>query len=195
MAAGRPYMGEDELFHYSDKIWFDLAKDDWLEAFSHHPKIGDIESLSKKFADTKQWAEGEQSGVNTASQEILQALAHGNLAYEDKFGYIFIVCATGKSAGEMLEILQERLKNDTEAEINFTVATDAAQLTAGITIVPTSGGANPAPNNTTYDRVGIWFGRDCTTDGAGPNTTTPSSSKAFVVLWTNEKTTTRCFAS
>jgi 2-oxo-4-hydroxy-4-carboxy-5-ureidoimidazoline decarboxylase len=117
MAAGRPYMGEDELFHYSDKIWFDLGKEDWLEAFSHHPKIGDIESLSKKFADTKQWAEGEQSGVNAASREILQELADGNQAYEDKFGYIFIVCATGKTAGEMLEILKERLNNTPETEI------------------------------------------------------------------------------
>jgi 2-oxo-4-hydroxy-4-carboxy-5-ureidoimidazoline decarboxylase len=117
MLAGRPYMGEDELFHFSDKIWFDLSREDYLEAFSHHPKIGDIDSLTKKFASTKQWAAGEQSGVNTASREILEELAAGNKAYEDKFGYIFIVCATGKTAAEMLEILNKRLPNTPEVEI------------------------------------------------------------------------------
>jgi len=117
MTTGRPYMGEDELFHFSDKIWFDMAKEDWLEAFTHHPKIGDIDSLAKKFADTKQWAEGEQSGVNSASRDVLQQLADGNQTYEDKFGYIFIVCATGKTAPEMLAILQERLPNEPETEL------------------------------------------------------------------------------
>jgi 2-oxo-4-hydroxy-4-carboxy-5-ureidoimidazoline decarboxylase len=117
MVEGRPYLGEDEMFHFSDKTWSGLGREDWLEAFTHHPKIGDIDSLAKKFAGTKQWAEGEQSGVNSAAREVLHELAAGNQAYEKKFGYIFIVCATGKSAPEMLAILTDRLKNDPEKEI------------------------------------------------------------------------------
>ncbi len=119
MLGGRPYMGEDELLHFSEKKWFHLSEQDWLEAFKHHPKIGDIDSLSKKYSDTKQWAEGEQSGVNTATQDIIKNLADGNQAYEDKFGYIFIVCATGKTAQEMLDILNKRLSNLPDEEIKI----------------------------------------------------------------------------
>ncbi len=117
VAEGRPYSSKELLFNYSDKVWSEASNEDIFEAFSHHPKIGDLESLTKKFSSTKDWASGEQSGVNVATQEVLQALATGNLAYEEKFGYIFIVCATGKSASEMFSILQERLKNEPETEI------------------------------------------------------------------------------
>jgi 2-oxo-4-hydroxy-4-carboxy-5-ureidoimidazoline decarboxylase len=90
-----------------------------LEAFEQHPKIGDINSLKKQYANTVAWASNEQAGVDAASDEVLQALAKGNDDYERKFGYIFIVCATGKSAGEMLELLQSRLTNDPESEIKI----------------------------------------------------------------------------
>jgi 2-oxo-4-hydroxy-4-carboxy-5-ureidoimidazoline decarboxylase len=119
MIKRRPFQSEDELLDTAEKIWFNLSKEDWLEAFSHHPKIGDINSLKEKFANTKQWAEGEQSGVKTASSDILIELAEGNKLYEEKFGYIFIVCATGKSASEMLSILKERLNNDPSTEIKI----------------------------------------------------------------------------
>ncbi len=91
----------------------------WKEAFAHHPKIGDTDSLRKKFATTAQWASGEQSGMNIASQQTIEALAKGNKQYEDKFGYIFIVCATGKSADEMLAILESRLQHDPKEEIEI----------------------------------------------------------------------------
>jgi len=114
-----PVPNLETLYKYAEGVWFACEDKDWLEAFSHHPKIGDLESLQKKFASTAQWASGEQAMVNTASNEVLEALAQGNKLYEEKFGYIFIVCATGKSATEMLIILQSRLDNDPKDEINI----------------------------------------------------------------------------
>ena len=108
-----------ELLEDAEEQWWKCSKEDWKEAFAHHPKIGDVESLAKKFASTANWAAGEQGGVNAASKEIIEALAEGNRLYEEKFGYIFIVCATGKSAEEMLSILNERLPNDPEEEIKI----------------------------------------------------------------------------
>jgi 2-oxo-4-hydroxy-4-carboxy-5-ureidoimidazoline decarboxylase len=108
-----------ELFEDAEEKWYECSEKDWKEAFSNHPKIGDIESLKKKFASTAQWASGEQAGVNTATEKILEKLAEGNKLYEDKFGYIFIICATGKPAEEMLKNLEERLTNDPEDEIKI----------------------------------------------------------------------------
>ena len=112
----------EELLEKAEEIWYECSEDDWKEAFAHHPKIGDVESLTKKFASTAQWASGEQSGVNTATEESITALAEGNHLYEEKFGYIFIVCATGKSAEEMLTLLRDRLKNNPEKEIKIAAA-------------------------------------------------------------------------
>ncbi len=106
-----------ELLYDAEDIWYQCSESDWLEAFTHHPKIGDLESLRKKFASTAKWAGSEQGAVAEAPEAILQALAEGNAAYEEKFGFIFIVCATGKSAAEMLALLQERLPNSREEEI------------------------------------------------------------------------------
>lgn len=108
-----------ELLEDAEEQWYKCSEADWKEAFAHHPKIGDTESLKKKFASTATWAAGEQSGVDTASQQTIEALAKGNQEYEAKFGYIFIVCATGKSAAEMLALLQARLPNDPKDEIEI----------------------------------------------------------------------------
>ncbi|HMO61771.1 MAG TPA: 2-oxo-4-hydroxy-4-carboxy-5-ureidoimidazoline decarboxylase [Ferruginibacter sp.] len=107
-----------ELLNDAEDQWYACSEADWLEAFTHHPKIGDIESLKKKFASTAQWAGNEQGAVNAASEQTLQALAKGNEDYEKKFGFIFIVCATGKSADEMLALLNARLPNSRAEEIN-----------------------------------------------------------------------------
>ena len=108
-----------ELINDAEDQWYECSEADWLEAFTHHPKIGDVESLKKKFAATAQWASGEQGAVSQASQQTLEALAKGNDDYEKKFGFIFIVCATGKSAEEMLQLLQARLPNEREEEIKI----------------------------------------------------------------------------
>lgn len=114
-----PVASEETLLLEAERIWFQCSEQDWLEAFTHHPKIGDINSLKKKYAATIAWAEGEQSAVKQTSVEVLQALAEGNMTYENKFGYIFIVCATGKSAKEMLDMLLLRLNNNAEKEIKI----------------------------------------------------------------------------
>jgi len=121
MIHRRPFATIEELYQRSDDIWFSLNGEDWLEAFSHHPKIGGKDSLRAKFASTSQWSAGEQAGVQAASEEVLDKLAEGNDAYEKRFGYIFIVCATGKSAGEMLSLLQQRLNNDPETELHTAI--------------------------------------------------------------------------
>lgn len=108
-----------ELLEDAEEQWWKCSEDDWREAFARHPKIGDTASLAKKFASTAKWASGEQSGVSAANKETIEALAEGNRLYEEKFGYIFIVCATGKSAEEMLDLLHERLPNEPGEEIKI----------------------------------------------------------------------------
>lgn len=111
-------------------IWYDqCGPADWREAFAHHPKIGDLKSLEQKFASTQKWAGQEQQSVNTATQQTLKALAAGNTAYEQRFGYIFIVCATGKSAAEMLALLHNRLSNDPDTELRIAMG-EQAKITA-----------------------------------------------------------------
>jgi 2-oxo-4-hydroxy-4-carboxy-5-ureidoimidazoline decarboxylase len=108
-----------DLLEIAEEQWYACHEQDWREAFSHHPKIGDIDSLKEKFAATAHWAEGEQASVQQATEKTLQELAAGNDAYEQRFGYIFIVCATGKSADEMLQLLNLRLYNNPEVEIQI----------------------------------------------------------------------------
>jgi len=119
MVERRPFTGMPDLLAAAEDIWNDLASYDWIEAFAHHPRIGDIESLRKKNSSTRQWAEGEQAGVQQASEETLKELAEGNRAYEKKFGFIFVVYATGKSAAAMLSNLQERWNNDLATELKI----------------------------------------------------------------------------
>ncbi len=117
-----PMKDEAQLFEAANVIWYGLKHEDWLEAFTHHPKIGDVTALKEKFASTAKWAEGEQGAMKQATDAVIQALAEGNAAYEQKFGYIFIVCATGKSADEMVALLQERLPNAPDKEIHIAMA-------------------------------------------------------------------------
>lgn len=114
-----------ELLEDAEEQWWLCTEADWKDAFAQHPKIGDRKSLQKKFASTAAWASDEQSGVDEAPTETIEALAEANRLYEQKFGYIFIVCATGKSAEEMLTLLQTRLQNSPEVEIE--VAADEQQ--------------------------------------------------------------------
>lgn len=122
MVNERPFLNKDDLFKKAEMIWYSCREKDWLEAFSHHPKIGDTASLEKKFATTKEWSGEEQKSVTTAGKETIQRLAEGNRVYEKKFGFIFIVCATGKSAKEMLEMLDARIGNSYEDELKIAMA-------------------------------------------------------------------------
>lgn len=128
MVAARPFANRDALYSTADRAWSTMTRDDVLEAFRHHPRIGDIDSLRKKFASTATWASGEQSGTSTADEATLQGLARGNTDYEARFGHIFIVCATGKSAAEMLALLLSRLPNEPGPELAI-AAGEQAKIT------------------------------------------------------------------
>lgn len=117
MMDGRPYDSFPAVVAASDDAFGLLYERDWMEAFRHHPMIGDVAELRRKFASTAAWAGAEQSGAAAAGEATLRALADGNRAYAERFGYIFIVCATGKSADEMLGLLRLRLGNESEAEL------------------------------------------------------------------------------
>ena len=103
------------LFEAADHHWRNLEREDWLEAFSHHPQIG--EKAASGSDSHRRWAAGEQAGARIAAEDVKTRMARGNRSYYDKFGYIYIVCATGKSAEEMLALLENRLQNDPAREL------------------------------------------------------------------------------
>jgi 2-oxo-4-hydroxy-4-carboxy-5-ureidoimidazoline decarboxylase len=117
MLARRPYGLEERALQLARDEWFALSPGDWREAFAQHPRIGDVGALRKTFAPTRTLSEREQAGVSDAPPDALAALLEANREYEARFGYIFIVCATGKSATEMLGILRARLLNPPDVEI------------------------------------------------------------------------------
>jgi 2-oxo-4-hydroxy-4-carboxy-5-ureidoimidazoline decarboxylase len=128
MLAQRPFGSASVLTGAASGIWAALGREDYLEAFAEHPPIGDLSALAARFAVTATWSSGEQSGVNAADHVTLEALAAGNRVYRARFGYTFIVCATGKSADQMLEGLRVRLAHDAETEL-FTAAAEQAKIT------------------------------------------------------------------
>jgi OHCU decarboxylase len=117
MLAQRPFASDDAVLLAAADAALPLTEADWLEAFAAHPLIGDIDSLRAKYAATKTLATGEQAGVAMANDATLVELAELNRAYRDKFGFIFIVFATGKTAAEMLAILKSRIGNSREQEV------------------------------------------------------------------------------
>lgn len=119
MTKARPFADFALLLNQAAQIWQNLEPEDWLEAFASHPKIGSHKAAPKQQTQSAEWSKGEQSGTQTADTSVLEELAEANYLYEKKFGYIFIVCATGKSAAEMLEICRNRLNNDAEKELRI----------------------------------------------------------------------------
>lgn len=117
MAAARPFADADALLARADSIWRNLDEADWREAFRSHPRIGERKAEAGQTAREQAWSAGEQSGMARAADATRDALADGNRAYEARFGYIYIVCATGRTADEMLAFLRSRLENDAAAEI------------------------------------------------------------------------------
>lgn len=121
MLARRPFADEAAVAVAAAESYKLLKDEDWLEAFRHHPKIGDIANLRKKFAATAHLASQEQAGVAAASEATLARFAALNDEYERRHGFIFIVCATGKSAGEMLALLEDRIVNGPAIELRKAV--------------------------------------------------------------------------
>ena len=122
MLAARPFPDRAAVHAKADQAWWSLAGDDWREAFAQHPRIGDIEALRLRFPATSAWAGAEQAGAYAADVDVLAELARGNRDYEERFGHIFIVCATGLTAHEMLARLHARLGNAAPDELRNAAA-------------------------------------------------------------------------
>ncbi len=117
MAARRPFHTLDAVLDEADDAWWSLEPADWLEAVAHHPRIGERRAAAAQDARGAAWSAGEQAGMTDAASAVQEALAAVNRAYEARFGHIYIVCATGRSAEEMLAIAQARLTNDPDDEL------------------------------------------------------------------------------
>ena len=119
LTNARPFASAGELAAKADSVWSSLTGDDWLEAFRAHPKIGEQKAAAAQSDQARSWSAQEQSGVHDAARETKAALAAGNQEYEKRFGFIFIVCATGRTSDEMLAILNRRLGNDPKTELGM----------------------------------------------------------------------------
>lgn len=128
MAAARPFVDDASLLKRADEVWWALDERDWLEAFRSHPRIGEKKAEAGQTSREQAWSAGEQAGVSSAAAETQRALADGNRKYDERFGFIYIICATGKSADEMLAILRQRLGNDPATELR-TAAGEQSKIT------------------------------------------------------------------
>lgn len=117
MAQSLPFADIESLREQADSHWKQSQEEDLLQAFDGHPEIGDVSTLREKYRNTEKLAGHEQSGMDSANEEVIEQLSKGNKDYKEKFGFIFIVCASGKSANEMLELLLQRLPNSREEEL------------------------------------------------------------------------------
>jgi 2-oxo-4-hydroxy-4-carboxy-5-ureidoimidazoline decarboxylase len=124
----RPFDSDEAVLEAADRIWWALEASDWREAFAAHPKIGARGATGPHHAATAGWSKAEQSGAERASAEVLENLAEMNRRYEARFGFIFIVCATGKSAEEMLGAIASRMRNEPNDEIRC-AALEQAKIT------------------------------------------------------------------
>jgi OHCU decarboxylase len=119
MTEARPFADIGELLKQAEEIWLNLESEDWLEAFAAHPKIGAKKAVSQQSAQSADWSNQEQAGTQNAADSLRDELDEANRLYEEKFGFIFIVCATGKTAEEMLDLCRRRLNNDAASEIRI----------------------------------------------------------------------------
>ena len=118
MAAQRPIADEAALLAACDLASRNLVESDWLEAFRSHPRIGERSASAPTSARTATWSGEEQRNVEIESDDMKMKMAEGNRTYEERFGRTFIICATGKSAPEILEQVKRRLQNDDSTELN-----------------------------------------------------------------------------
>ena len=128
MTAQRPFENVEEMVTVADRIWWALDSTDWLEAFDSHPRIGETKAAAAVARESLTWSATEQSGTRNSTQQTMEELAELNRQYQEKFGFIYIICATGKSAEEMLAILRDRLANDPATELR-NAATEQAKIT------------------------------------------------------------------
>lgn len=140
MLARRPFADDEALLQAADELWRALEPEGWREAFAAHPRIGEGAAggrgaereaggaAREPAAGARGWSREEQSGAAGAPEAVLRALAEGNRAYEARFGHVFLICATARSAGEMLAELRRRMENDPETELR-TAAEEQRKIT------------------------------------------------------------------
>lgn len=145
MLARRPFVDDRTLHASAEALWADMDRADVLEAFDHHPRIGaSLDALRQKFASTAAISATEQAGAMHASEPELERLRDGNLAYEARYGHIFIVCASGKSAAQMAEILEARMHHSPDEELRIARAEHAKITHLRLLGIPTP--PNPTPS-------------------------------------------------
>lgn len=128
MVARRPFNATEAVISMAGDIWLAMGPDDWREAFAHHPRIGERAAARPQDERAAAWSAGEQSSVANADASMHDELAQINRAYEARFGYIYIVCAAGRSADELLEIARRRLTNAPDDELRI-AAEEQRQIT------------------------------------------------------------------
>jgi len=119
MTEARPFADVAVLIKQAEQIWLNLDMQEWLEAFAAHPKIGVRKAIPHQSAQSAEWSNAEQFGTQTATDSLQDELEKANRLYEEKFGFIFIVCATGKSVEEMLKLCRRRLNNNADSEVRI----------------------------------------------------------------------------
>lgn len=122
MARQRPFASLDSLQRSAERLWWELDEEDWLQAFQAHPRIGESTAGSGRSA---RWSRGEQAGVGGRA---MRRLAEANREYEERFGYLFVICASGRDGDEILDALEERLGNDPPGELQV-AAGEQAEIT------------------------------------------------------------------
>ncbi len=128
MLDRRPFADESTLLRAADDVWWSLGPEDWREAFAHHPRIGERDAAVPQEARAAGWSLGEQADVRAAASSVRTLLRRNSALYEERFGHIYIVCASGRTADELLAILQARLKNDADTELRV-AADEQAKIT------------------------------------------------------------------
>src|SRR4029077_8497866 len=121
LATLPPVATPTQLLEVYDKRWDVLSREDWVEAFRHHPPIGGKQAADKQAAKASRWSSAEQSAAQVAAPAVLIAIAEGNRAYTEKFGYVFLICAAGKTSEEILQAMQQRMSNSSETEMRVAV--------------------------------------------------------------------------
>jgi OHCU decarboxylase len=129
MIARRPFATLTQLLGAADEIWWTLDSADWLEAFAHHPRIGERQGSAQQSERASSWSADEQAGVATVAASARNELALINAEYEARFGFIYIVCATGKSVAELSTIARRRLGNEPKLELGV-AAEEQRQITS-----------------------------------------------------------------
>ncbi len=117
MVARRPFGSILVLLAAADEVWSTLGPADWREAFEHHPRLGDAGGVAEQGERARSWSSNEQAGMAEAATGERAALAAANAAYEARFGYICIICATGLSVSDIIVLTEERLRNEPDEEL------------------------------------------------------------------------------